>query len=348
MKPILRVRDLKKYYPVRRGLFGTTAGFVRALDDVSFTVTERETFGIVGESGCGKSTLCRNILFLERPASGHVEFRSYDLGALEREELRKMRRHLQIIFQDPYSSLPPHMSIGQIIMEGMMIHGTGDSTSERSEKGKRLLSKVGLLPIHWNASPSELSGGQRQRVVIARALAVLPKLLVCDEPVSALDVSIRAQILNLLSDLQNEFGLTYIFVSHDLAVVRMMSTRIAVMYLGVIVELCKQDSLYENPLHPYTLTLLLSAPSLNTNEEILARRKQMVIGEPATASRIPLGCRYHPRCVFATEKCREEEPELREVQPDHQVACHHWARVEAEGQRVAQLLSHLNEGSHLL
>jgi oligopeptide transport system ATP-binding protein len=341
-EPALEVIDLKKYYQVRRGLLGSTKGSVHAIDGVSFTANVGETFGIVGESGCGKSTLCRHILFLEQPNSGQVNVLGVNLKELNREELRKMRCNMQMIFQDPYSSLPPNMSIGQIISEGMTIHGIGENSEERRERGRELLSRVGLLPTLWGAAPAELSGGQRQRVVIARALAVMPKLLICDEPVSALDVSIRAQILNLLKELQAELNLTYIFVSHDLAVVRLVSTRIAVMYLGRIVELCPRDSLYSSPLHPYTLTLLLSSPVLNPTEEELDLRKQLVVGEPASLSHIPSGCRYHPRCVFAEEICTVDEPQLTEVAPGHQVACHHWHKVKEKSPSIIQAIGIAN------
>jgi oligopeptide/dipeptide ABC transporter ATP-binding protein len=319
--PILAVRDLVKHFPVGGGLFGGARGLVRAVDGVSFEIQRGETLGLVGESGCGKTTTGRCILQLERPTSGHVVFEGHDLTALDESALRPIRRHIQVIFQDPYSSLNPRMTVGQIIAEPIAVHGLVRDASGRRARVRDLLRRVGLLPQHAERYPHEMSGGQRQRVGVARALALEPSLIICDEPVSALDVSIQAQIINLLEDLQAELGLTYLFIAHDLAVVRHISDRIAVMYLGKIVELADRKTVYEDPLHPYTKALLAAVPI--PDPEVEARRERIVLsGEVPSPLKPPAGCAFHPRCPLAVERCRAELPPLREVKPGHWAACH--------------------------
>jgi oligopeptide/dipeptide ABC transporter ATP-binding protein len=317
---ILEVKDLVKHFHVGGGLFGGAAGVVRAVDGVSFAIRKGETLGLVGESGCGKTTTGRCILQLERPTSGHVIFEGQDLTTLDGPALRRVRRRIQVIFQDPYSSLNPRMTVGQIVAEPMAVHGLVPDAGRRHARVRDLLGRVGLLPQHANRFPHQLSGGQRQRIGIARALAMEPSLIVCDEPVSALDVSIQAQIINLLEDLQAEFGLTYLFVAHDLAVVRHISDRIAVMYLGKIVELAPRKELYDEPLHPYTLALLSAVPI--PDPELEARRERVVLrGEVPSPLNPPAGCVFHPRCPIAIDRCRAEVPPLREIKPGHWAAC---------------------------
>ncbi|HYS18566.1 MAG TPA: ABC transporter ATP-binding protein [Candidatus Binatia bacterium] len=318
--PLLEVRNLVKHFHVGGGLFGGSAGVVRAVDGVSFAIRRGETLGLVGESGCGKTTTGRCILQLERPTSGQIVFEGRDLTRLGEDELRPVRRKMQVIFQDPYSSLNPRMTVGQIIAEPIAVHGIVTDRAQRARRVREILSHVGLLPQHAHRYPHQLSGGQRQRVGIARALAVEPSLIICDEPVSALDVSIQAQIINLLEDLQAQFGLTYLFIAHDLSVVRHISDRVAVMYLGKIVEITDRKSLYDAPLHPYTKALLSAVPIPDPALE--AQRERVVLGgEVPSPLNPPPGCVFHPRCPVAIERCRAEVPELREIRPGHRAAC---------------------------
>jgi oligopeptide transport system ATP-binding protein len=314
MAPLLEVRNLVKHFQAGRGL-------VRAVDGVSFTIEKGETLGLVGESGCGKTTTGRCILQLERPTSGQVMFEGVDLTTLNQKQLRAVRRKVQVIFQDPYSSLNPRMTVGQIIAEPLSVHGLVPGAAGRAARVKDLLTRVGLLPRHAQRYPHEMSGGQRQRVGIARALAMEPSLIVCDEPVSALDVSIQAQIINLLEDLQAEFGLTYLFIAHDLAVVRHISDRVAVMYLGKIAETADRKSIYDNPRHPYTKALLSAVPI--PDPELEMKRERIVLGgEVPSALNPPAGCVFHPRCPIAVERCRHEIPLLRDLIAGHAAACH--------------------------
>jgi oligopeptide transport system ATP-binding protein len=317
---LLEVRNLVTHFTVGGGLFGGRAGVVRAVDGISFTIRRGETLGLVGESGCGKTTTGRSILQLERPTSGQVIFEGRELTTLDETELRAVRRRMQVIFQDPYASLNPRMTVGQILSEPLAVHGIVTSSTGRRARVRDLLTRVGLLPQHADRYPHQMSGGQRQRVGIARALAVEPSLIVCDEPVSALDVSIQAQIINLLEDLQAELGLTYLFIAHDLAVVRHISDRVAVMYLGKIVEIADRRELYENPLHPYTNALLAAVP---IPDPVLEERRSRTVlsGEVPSPLNPPSGCVFHPRCPIAIDRCRGEVPPLREITPGHWAAC---------------------------
>ena len=318
--PILEVRNLVKHFPIGGGLFGGEAAVIKAVDGVSFSIRPGETLGLVGESGCGKTTTGRCILQLEKPTSGEIIFEGRDLAMLREGELRKVRRRLQVIFQDPYSSLNPRMTVGQIIAEPLAVHGIVPDRAARATRVRELLGHAGLLPAMARRYPHELSGGQRQRVGIARALAMEPALIVCDEPVSALDVSIQAQIINLLEELQSEFGLTYLFVAHDLSVVRHISDRVAVMYLGKIVEITDRKTLYESPQHPYTKALLSAVPIPDPAVE--AGRERIVLrGEVPSPLNPPSGCVFHPRCPIAVDACRGEVPLLREIRADQRVAC---------------------------
>jgi oligopeptide/dipeptide ABC transporter ATP-binding protein len=318
--PILEVRNLVKHFPIGGGIFGGEAAVVKAVDGVSFSIRRGETLGLVGESGCGKTTTGRCILQLEKPTSGEIIFEGRDLATLTGSELRKVRRRLQVIFQDPYSSLNPRMTVGQIIAEPLAVHDIFPDRAARAARVRELLGHAGLLPAMALRYPHELSGGQRQRVGIARALAMEPALIVCDEPVSALDVSIQAQIINLLEELQAEFGLTYLFVAHDLSVVRHISDRVAVMYLGKIAEITDRKTLYESPLHPYTRALLSAVPIPDPAVE--AGRERIVLGgEVPSPLNPPSGCVFHPRCPIAVDDCRREIPALREIRADHRVAC---------------------------
>ena len=317
---LLEVQDLVKHFQVGGGFFGGGKGVVKAVDGVSFSIRRGETLGLVGESGCGKTTTGRCILQLERPTSGRVIFEGRDLTALSDAELRPVRRRVQVIFQDPYSSLNPRMTIGQIITEPLAVHRIVPDRARRAARVRELLRHSGLLPAMASRYPHELSGGQRQRVGIARALAMEPSLIVCDEPVSALDVSIQAQIINLLEELQGEFGLTYLFIAHDLSVVRHISDRVAVMYLGKIAEITDRTSLYAEPRHPYTQALLSAVPIPDPVVE--AQREHVVLrGEVPSPLNPPSGCVFHPRCPIAIDECRREVPALREVRAGHWAAC---------------------------
>ncbi|MCX7976463.1 MAG: dipeptide ABC transporter ATP-binding protein [Bellilinea sp.] len=318
---LLQVRDLVKHFPIMRGtLIQRQVGAVKAVDGISFDVFRGETLGLVGESGCGKSTTGRAILQLYRPTSGSVIFEGVDLVRLKGEDLRKMRRRMQMIFQDPYASLNPRMTVGQIISEPLIIHGIADG-KEAQERAENLLRLVGLNPAYTNRYPHEFSGGQRQRVGVARALALEPAFIVCDEPISALDVSVQAQVVNLLEDLQSQLGLTYLFIAHDLSMVRHISNRIAVMYLGVVVELADRHELYNHPLHPYTQALLSAVPI--PDPVIEARRQRIILkGDVPSPINPPSGCRFRTRCPLADTICAEQRPDFREVAPGHWVACH--------------------------
>ena len=320
--PILQVRNLKKYFPIKKGsLFAKQVGAVKAVDDVSFDLWPGETLGVVGESGCGKSTTGRAILQLHKPTSGSVMFEGRELTTLNNQQMRGVRRDLQIVFQDPYASLNPRMTVGNIIAEPLVIHSIGTKETRRA-RVRELLDIVGLNPAFTNRYPHEFSGGQRQRIGIARALALQPKLIVCDEPVSALDVSIQAQVMNLLEDLQAEFNLTYMFIAHDLAVVKHVSDRVAVMYLGKIVELAEADKLYEDPQHPYTQALLSSIPVADPE---VARRKDRIVlkGDVPSPANPPSGCPFHERCWKMQSICKEQMPplEMKDGDPGHQAAC---------------------------
>ena len=317
--PLLEVRQLTKHFPVRSGL-GRGGGRVHAVDDVSFELEEGETLGLVGESGCGKTTLARCVVRLLDPTAGTIAFRGQDITALKGRALGPARRQLQMVFQDPYSSLNARRRVAQILGTPLRLRGV--SRSDVNEHVRCLLDRVGLQPEHLDRFPDEFSGGERQRIGIARALALEPRLLVLDEPVSALDVSVRAQIVNLLAELRRELGLTYLFVAHDLSVVRHVSDRVAVMYLGKLVELSPAEELYTNPIHPYTAALLAAVPVPDPRESRL-RRRSVAGGEPPDPINPPQGCRFHPRCFRATDVCREVEPPLLRHSGAHLAACHH-------------------------
>jgi oligopeptide/dipeptide ABC transporter ATP-binding protein len=316
--PLLEVQDLRKHYPVRRGLFSRISGHVYAVDGISFSIAEGETLGLVGESGCGKSTAGKTILKLIDPTSGTIRVRGEPIEHLKPREMRTWRRDLQVVFQDPYSSLNPRLSAGAIVAEPLVNYAVA-SGAELKARVAALFQKVGLREDQISRFPHEFSGGQRQRIGIARALALNPKLIVCDEPVSALDVSVQAQVINLLMDLQREFGLSYLFIAHDIAVVEHICHRIAVMYLGKIVELTDRRSLFSMPLHPYTEALLSAVPVPNPR----AKRKRIILsGDVPSPINPPSGCRFHTRCPYAFDRCKVEEPAMREVRPGHHVACH--------------------------
>jgi len=316
---LLEVKNLKKYFPVKAGIFKRTVAHVKAVDDISFAVKEGETLGLVGESGCGKSTTGRTILRLLEATEGKVIFDGKSIMDLDKKEMRAVRRDMQIIFQDPYASLNPRMTVADIVGEPLDIHKLAKNKQERNEKVKEILENVGLGEEYMNRYPHEFSGGQRQRIGVARALAVDPKLIIADEPVSALDVSVQAQVVNLLQDLQKEFGLTFLFIAHDLSVVKHISDRVAVMYLGKIVELTDKDDLYNNPKHPYTQSLLSAIPEADPK-----KKKERIILEGDVPSPVdpPSGCRFHPRCPKAFAKCSEVEPEFKEYGAGHFAACH--------------------------
>jgi len=317
---LLRVENLKKYFPIRRGVFQRHVGDIKAVDGISFFVRRGETLGLVGESGCGKSTTGRTILQLYRPTAGYVYFEGQDLTKMKGEQLRRMRRKMQMIFQDPYASLNPRMTVGSIIGEPLEVHNIAKG-KEKRERVQELLRLVGLNPYFINRYPHEFSGGQRQRIGVARALALNPSFIVCDEPVSSVDVSIQAQIVNLLEDLQAQFGMAYLFIAHDLSMVRHISDRVAVMYLGKIVELTDRDELYNNPLHPYTQALLSAVPIPDPVVE--ERRRRIILeGDVPSPANPPEGCNFSTRCPVVMSICKEEEPEFIEVGSEHWVACH--------------------------
>jgi oligopeptide/dipeptide ABC transporter ATP-binding protein len=316
-RDLLIVKDLVKYFPVRSGILQRVSAWVQAVDKVSFSVKEGETLGLVGESGCGKTTVGRSILRLIEPTSGAVEFDGQDVIKMKPKELKLARRNMQIIFQDPYASLNPRLPIGESVMEGLQIHKIGHP-KERWDIAVNMLKKVGLEDYHSRRYPHEFSGGQRQRIGIARALALQPKFIICDEPVSALDVSIQSQVLNILKDLQQEFGLTYLFIAHNLSVVEHISDRVAVMYLGKMVELASRDVLFREPLHPYTKALMSAIPAADPG---LKRERIILKGDVPSPLNPPKGCRFHPRCPVAIERCSREEPQFKEARPGHWVAC---------------------------
>jgi oligopeptide/dipeptide ABC transporter ATP-binding protein len=325
---LLEVEHLQVFFPVREGmLVARTVARVHAVDDVSFQLSEGETLGVVGESGCGKTTLIRTLMRLVAPSGGAIRFRGRDIATASRSELAPVRRELQMVFQDPQSSLNPRKRVGQIVATPLRLRGIERSAMD--ERSRDLLARVGLNPEHLNRFPHEFSGGQRQRIGIARALAAEPKLIMLDEPVSALDVSIQAQVVNLLEELQDEYGLSYLFVAHDLSVVRHVSDRIVVMYLGKVVEVSPSEELYDKPIHPYTVALLGAIPIPDPREN-RTRTRQVVEGEPPSPIHPPPGCRFHTRCPYATEICREVEPPLTEYPNGHLAACHHPRSVSAE------------------
>ncbi len=318
MSTVLEVVELKKHFPVRRGIWQRAAGTVRAVDDVSFQVPRGKTLGLVGESGCGKTTIARTVVRLSRPTAGQILFEGRDLESLSAGELRKVRPKMQMVFQDPYSSLNPRMNVGRVIGEPLLEH-TSASKAERKDRISELMNIVGLDPGFMSRYPHEFSGGQRQRIGIARALALNPDLIICDEPISALDVSIQGQIVNLLEDVQDQFGLTYLFISHDLGMIRHMCDRVAVMYLGRIAEIGTGEDIYRRPQHPYTKALLSSVPQPNPK----SRRERIVLsGEIPSPTDPPAGCRFNTRCPVVEPRCKEQPPDLREVGQNHKVACH--------------------------
>jgi oligopeptide transport system ATP-binding protein len=316
---IFRVENLKKYFPVKQGVLRRTVGWVRAVDDVSFEIFRGETLGLVGESGCGKTTLGRTALLLNPPTAGNIFFEDQELTTLSRRQLRRMRKNFQIIFQDPFSSLNPRMNVGAIVGEPLAIHHVTDG-KERRRQVETLLDRVGLDPRFANRFPHEFSGGQRQRIGIARALALNPSLIVADEPITSLDVSIQAQVINLLEDLQDEYNLTYLFITHDFSMVRHISSRVAVMYLGKIVELANVNDLYTNPQHPYSQALLSAIPVPDPDVEE-TRQRIILSGDVPSPATPPSGCNFSTRCPAATEHCFKEEPTFKELLPDHWAAC---------------------------
>ncbi len=325
-KELLRVENLKKYYPIKGGFLGRTVNYVKAVDDISFTVNEGETVSLVGESGCGKSTAGRAILHLEKPTAGEITFEDVKLTSLTRDEIRKIRKDMQIVFQDPFASLNPRQTVAQVLEEAMYIQNIVPPEGKR-ERVLDLLDKVGLAPYQADRYPHEFSGGQRQRIGIARALSLNPKLIICDEAVSALDVSIRAQILNLLKNLQREFHLTYLFISHDLGVVRHISDRIIVMYLGRIMEIADKNSLFDAPRHPYTRALLSAIPVPRPGRK---KERIRLEGDVPSAIDPPPGCRFHTRCPYVKDNCRTDVPELRPADntgDSHLVACHYFEEI---------------------
>lgn len=319
MAKLLEVKNLRKHFPIKGGFFGKQVGAVKAVDGLNFDIQHGETLGMVGESGCGKSTTGRLILRLIEPTEGEVKFEGQDILKLNKNEMRDMRKDMQIIFQDPYASLNPRMTVGDIIAEALQIHKMGNTRQERDQRVMQLLEQVGLTSSHARRYPHEFSGGQRQRIGIARALAVNPKLIIADEPVSALDVSIQAQVINLLQDLQKDLGLTYLFIAHDLSVVKHISDRVAVMYLGKMVELAAKDELYANPKHPYTQALLSAIPIADPT---VKQERIILDGDVPSPINPPSGCRFHTRCRYAKEICKQEDPVFQDTGDGHFVACH--------------------------
>ena len=318
--PLLEVEGLTMHFPIMAGVFRRQVGTVRAVDGIDFSIREGETLGLVGESGCGKSTVARTILRLYEPTAGSVRFRGEDIARLDGERLRRLRRRMQMVFQDPQASLNPRMTVGSIVGEPLLEHGIG-AGGELVRRVEALLESVGLEPGFANRYPHEFSGGQRQRIGVARALALEPDLIICDEPIAALDVSIQAQVVNLLEELQQRLGLTYLFISHDLGMVRHIADRVAVMYLGKIVELGSSDTLYHEPLHPYTRALMSAAPV--HDPEIEAKRERIILhGDVPSPADPPSGCPFHTRCPLAVPECATRAPEWRELRPGHRVACH--------------------------
>lgn len=318
MSTLLEVRNLKKHYPIRKGFFSKQVGAVKAVDGITLSVEQGETLAVVGESGCGKSTTGRAILRLIEPTDGEIRFNGTDVRSLNTEQLRRFRTDMQMVFQDPYASLDPRWTVQRILEEPLRTHGSAPA-SELKSRVEQLMEVVGLSPYQAHRFPHEFSGGQRQRIGIARALALNPKFIVCDEPVSALDVSIQAQVLNLMQDLQEQYGLTYMFISHDLSVVKFISDRVAVMYLGRVVELAPTGALFAKPLHPYTQALMSAVP---VPDPALKKQRIVLTGDVPNPETPPSGCAFHPRCPFAMERCKTEEPVLRELDSGHQVSCH--------------------------
>jgi len=328
-QPLLEVKNLVKYFPVRSGLFQRISAWVKAVDDVSFGVRPGEALGLVGESGCGKTTVGRTVLRLTPATRGQVLFKGQDVFKAGRTELKQLRRNMQIIFQDPYSSLDPRIPVGESIGEGLQAHGLRNA-KQRNKIVMDTLKRVGLEPYHARRFPHEFSGGQRQRIGIARALAMQPQFIVCDEPVSALDVSIQSQVLNILKDLQRDFDLTYLFIAHNMSVVKHISDRVVVMYLGKLVELADNETLFREPLHPYTQALMSAIPIPNPN---VKRQRIILPGDVPSPLNPPSGCRFHPRCPVAIEKCKTEDPAFEELKPNHFVAC--WVAKEQVAQAQA-------------